>query len=519
MTRLMKGTAFCTCPLHKMAFAEVRAGEGTRGQRGHESCKWGWLHGPSPKVLALPAGRSGNSAECESPVRREDAAVPPLVNYELRRLMTEAGFSSGGLARRVGTSTTQVGRWRDGQQPRRLEEAERVRRVFSDRLGRLVTLTDLGFTVGEKKPSLEGVEGSALRLWRIDAATENLLALPFAPEALDRPVMDWVIGSSAIPFPTQRTGQVVTEHDVRMASDMLSMFRKLDHTYGAGQLRGQVVNYLATEVSRLLSRPTTDQRTEMALMTIAAGICEMVGYQAVDIGANGLAQRYYLAAIGFAQASGDRAYGAHLVAANVAHLALHVGHPAEALRMVQAAQHGGQSAASPAAQAAFCAVEARAYARMKNEKACAAALAEAEAALAKSVPTAEPDWISYFTPADLEEETAHCMYDLDRHEQAQHIVRTAVNDLDPTRVRRLAIDTALLATSLAASGQLEEACAVGRDAVDYAARTNSFRCVLRINDMRQALAPFAGHHSVADLENLVREVLPRATSAETLDQR
>jgi hypothetical protein len=243
-------------------------------------------------------------------------------------------------------------------------------------------------------------------------------------------------------------------------------------------------------------------------MTVAAGTCEMVGYQAVDIGANGLAQRYYLAALGFTHASGDRAYGAHLVAANIAHLALHVGHPEEALRMVHAARHGTPSGASPATRAAFLAVEARAHARLKDEKAATAALTAAETALSDSSPLDEPAWMGYFTPADLEDETAHCMHDLGRHDQTQRIVRAAVADLDPSRVRRLAIDNALLATSLAESGQVEEACSVGREAVAQASRTHSVRAMLRINDMRRALSQYDGAEGVFDLECIIRETLP-----------
>lgn len=435
-------------------------------------------------------------------------------NENLRRLMAEAGFSASGLSRRLQQaaarrgidarpSTTQVGRWLAGQQPRE-SAADLVASVLRDRLGRPVTRAELGWTT--QPPPAEVIDGAASRLWRADATTDSALrSLPFAPEALDRPVLDWTLGNSAVPIPAERTGPYVTDQDVRMVADMLAMFRKLDHAYGAGQLREQVVHYLATEVGRLLSRPAATPTTDNALMSIAAGTCEMVGYQAVDIGANGLAQRYYLAALGFAHASGDRAYGAHLVAANIAHLALHVGHPGEALRMVHAARHGSPSGASPATRAAFLAVEARAHARLKDEKAATAALAAAETALSSSRLADEPAWMDYFTPADLEDETAHCMHDLGRHDQTQRIVRAAVADLDPSRVRRLAIDNALLATSLAESGQVEEACAAGREAVAQASRTHSIRTMMRIDDMRRALARYAGHRDVAALEELIRD--------------
>ncbi|WP_189115942.1 hypothetical protein [Pilimelia terevasa] len=69
-------------------------------------------------------------------------------------------------------------------------------------------------------------------------------------------------------------------------------------------------------------------------------------------------------------------------------------------------------------------------------------------------PGEEPAWIGYFDGAYLGDERAHCLVDLGKHRAAQADVRQAVATLAPTRRRRLAIDTARLATSLAASGDI-----------------------------------------------------------------
>ena len=118
--------------------------------------------------------------------------------------------------------------------------------------------------------------------------------------------------------------------------------------------------------------------------------------------------------------------------------------------------------------------------------------------------------MAYFGPADLEDEKAHCMHDLGRAAEAQRIARAAIAGLEPTRVRRLAIDTALLATSLAESGQVDEACGVGRVAVDYSARTNSHRTRMRIGELREALGPYGAEREVQDFEAFVRAALPQA---------
>ena len=78
------------------------------------------------------------------------------------------------------------------------------------------------------------------------------------------------------------------------------------------------------------------------------------------------------------------------------------------------------------------------------------------------------------------------------HEQAHQAPRKLepqVDLLEPHRVRRLAIDTALHATSLARSRQIEYACAVARQAIDHAATVASFRTAHRIVLMLAELQP------------------------------
>jgi hypothetical protein len=74
----------------------------------------------------------------------------------------------------------------------------------------------------------------------------------------------------------------------------------------------------------------------------------------------------------------------------------------------------------------------------------------------------------------------------------------------------LAIDTALLASSLARSGQVEQACARGREAVDLAARTTSVRTVQRVAQVRVDLAPYAGLPAVAQFGDYLATHLPSA---------
>ena len=178
--------------------------------------------------------------------------------------------------------------------------------------------------------------------------------------------------------------------------------------------------------------------------------------------------------------------------------------------MAQIALSGLPSDASPAVRAALWAVAARSHARLGDEPGCTVALRTAETNLASSVAGTEPEWITYLTPAYLADEVAHCMFDLGRHDTARREVRRAVNGVGAARVRRLAIDTALLASSLAAVGRVDESCAHGREAVDFAARTQSARAVQRVAQVRADLIPYDDVRAVRELVDYIHATLPAA---------
>jgi hypothetical protein len=178
--------------------------------------------------------------------------------------------------------------------------------------------------------------------------------------------------------------------------------------------------------------------------------------------------------------------------------------------MALAAVTGSAGRATPAVRSAMHAVVARTQARLGRERECTAHLTIAERELARSRPNDEPAWIRYLTPAYLADEMAHCFHDLGQPAQTQRQLGDALTALRPSHVRRLAIDTALLASSLATAGRVDGACATARTAVDHAAATASYRCVQRIVDVQVDLDPYRGEPQVRELGDYIRHRLPAA---------
>ncbi|MFJ8582364.1 helix-turn-helix domain-containing protein [Micromonospora sp. NPDC093277] len=436
---------------------------------------------------------------------------------ELRRLRERANLSQARLGAMIRYSADLV---------RRVETADRFpSREFVEACDKALltggTLTRLLPLLDKKRASAgnliappTGTTGfSSLHSSETAGLADMVVRIPFQPGVLDRAALDWLnappgpcLSAAGRPSSTDQ----VCEEELLSAENALTMFRQLDHTHGAGRVHAQVQRYVEDELNRLLANPPASEAIGRHLYTLAAGFFELCGYQAVDTGAHGVAQRRYLRALRLTQAADDRLYGSYLLAVNIGHLALHCGHPEPALRMALTAVRGSETHTTPAVGAALHAVVARTYARLGREGDCLTHLDIAERQLVHSRPEDEPSWIRYFTPAYLADEIAHCFHDLGRPQQTQRHLGDAIAALSPTHVRRLAIDTALLASSLAAAGRIDEACAAGRAAVEHATRTMSHRCLQRIVEVQADLEPYRCEPEVREFGDYVREQLPLA---------
>ncbi|MDG4760526.1 helix-turn-helix transcriptional regulator [Micromonospora sp. WMMD710] len=439
---------------------------------------------------------------------------------ELRRLRERTNLSQARLGAMIRFSADLV---------RRIETADRFpSREFveaCDRalqaggaLTRLLPLLEESRNSESKRATSPNGSGNAdpllpTQLEEKPGVTGMVVRVPFQPGVLDRAALDW-LNAAAEPRPPvagrPNSPDHVDEEDLHAAETALTMFRQLDHTHGAGRVHAQVQRYVEGELNRLLANTPTSETVGRHLYTLAAGFFELCGYQAVDTGAHGLAQRRYLRALRLTEAADDRLYGSYLLAVNIGHLALHCGQPEPARRMALTAVRGSETQATPAVAAALHAVVARTQARLGREDDCLTHLDIAERQLDRAKPKDEPAWIGYFDAAYLADEIAHCFHDLGRPQHTQRHLGDALTALSPTHVRRLAIDTALLASSLATAGRIDEACATAREAVDHAARTTSHRCLQRIVEVQADLEPYRCEPEVREFGEYVRHRLPLA---------
>jgi len=232
------------------------------------------------------------------------------------------------------------------------------------------------------------------------------------------------------------------------------------------------VEYLRGEVGPLFDGRYSDT-VGRALFSATAEFTLGVGWMAYDAGKHGLAQRYMTQALRISHAANDRAFGGRILAA-MSHQALHLGDVRHGLDFACAARAGTQGAVTATTAAMLAAMEACAHAARDDASPCLRALTEAERAFERSNPSEDPPWVD-FDEGGLTGHLARSFRDLNRPREAEQFALRSIQLCRPTHLRTRVQRYAILASAHAQQGDLEGACAIGRQALEEMGRLRSAR--------------------------------------------
>ncbi|MEV7018480.1 hypothetical protein C1708_09480 [Streptomyces sp. DH-12] len=373
------------------------------------------------------------------------ASAEKRPNELLTSWFVRSGWSKGELARQVNrrarqlganhisTDTSRVRRWLDGENPR--EPIPRIlSELFSERFGVVVSVEDLGLRTTRPAPSATGVDlpwtgpqtvallsefsRSDLMLARRGFLGSSL-ALSAGPSLIE-PMQRWLVPSPSSPLPTPepdvapssaRARGRLSKPELDLLETTTVMFRQWDAQCGGGLRRKAVVGQLH-EVTDLLQEPQPET-TAKRLFKVAAELAELAGWMSYDVGLQPTAQKYFVLALHAAKEAGDRPLGSYVLS-SMSRQMIHLGRPEDALELIHLAQYGSRDCAGPRVQSMLYAMEARAYANMGQPGRCKRAVRMAEDTFAEADEWDEPDpdWIRFFSEAELYAENSHSFRDL-----------------------------------------------------------------------------------------------------------
>ncbi|MGA5408273.1 hypothetical protein ACPCSC_13530 [Streptomyces lavendulocolor] len=474
-------------------------------------------------------------------------------NEQLSSWFVRSGWSKGELARQVNrrarqmgahhvsTDTSRVRRWLDGEQPR--EPIPRIlSELFSERFGSVVAVEDLGLRTAHQSPSVSGVDlpwaGPQTVSLLSDFSRSDLmlarrgflgtsLALAAGP-ALIEPMQRWLVPTPAAepdraePAAVRRSTRL-SRAELDLLQSTTVMFRQWDAQCGGGLRRKAVVGQLH-EVTDLLQEPQP-AATAKRLFKCAAELAELAGWMSYDVGLQPTAQKYFVLALHAAKEAGDKPLGSYILS-SMSRQMIHLGRPDDALELIHLAQYGSRDCATARTQAMLYAMEARAYANMGQPSKCKRAVRMAEDTFADVGLDGEPepDWIGFFSEAELNGENAHSYRDLayvagrspTYASLAEPVMRRAVELFsdDADHQRSYALNLVGMATVHLLKREPEEATKLAESALGVARRIRSERVNTRLRKtVDTAARDFGDVPEVVRLTDILTAQLPETAEA------
>jgi hypothetical protein len=487
--------------------------------------------------------------------------VTGQTNTRLADLFGLAGWSKGELARLVNrqaaamghpqlaTDTSRVRRWIDrGETPR--DPVPRVlAALFTERLGRVVTIEDLGFVRHGRAGNRQDVR-----------KTDNPDGLPWAPDrtaavlteftgmdlmlnrrglvgagaalaagsVLSNAMHDWLqTDPSRQSVPQRATDPLhadpagfdryeaapIGSEEIEALEHSVEVFRAWDASRGGGLQRKAVVGQL-NEVGGMLAYRHADH-LQRRLWGVAANLAVLAGWMSHDVGLEPTAQKYFVIAAHAAREGGDRPRAGEALS-RAARQMVHLGRPDDALDLMKLAKDGSGERVLPRTRAMFHTIEAWAQASMGRGQAMRRTLGEAEDLFVSDRRDEEtPSWMQNFDEADMHGMQALAYRTLADHDPtaavpAQRHARLAIELRHDGHNRSKLFDHISLASACFIADDPEQADRYARLALMAMGETSSHRTWDRLREMYRLTGQYAGYTRIEHLREEIAEALPQS---------
>ncbi|MEU8470016.1 hypothetical protein AB0F30_19190 [Streptomyces sp. NPDC029006] len=481
-------------------------------------------------------------------------------NTRLADLFGLAGWSKGELARLVNrqaaamghpqlaTDTSRVRRWIDvGEIPR--DPVPRVlAALFTERLGRVVTIEDLGlvrhgragkrqgagneehpdgvpwppertaavlteFTGMDLMLNRRGLVGAGAALAAGSTLSSAMYEWLHTDPALkaDAPVLDDPLHADPAGFDRYEAAPIGWQ-EIEALERSVEVFRAWDAARGGGLQRKAVVGQL-NEVGGMLAyrHPPHLQRR---LWGVAANLAVLAGWMSHDVGLEPTAQKYFVIAAHAAREGGDRPRAGEALS-RAARQMVHLGRPDDAMDLMKLAQSGAGDRLQPRTKAMFHTIEAWAQASMGKGQAMRRTLGQAEDLfVCEGQDVEQPEWMQTFKDEDLYGMQALAYrtlaeFDPGAATHARYYAEKALALRVDGRERSKIFDHLSMASACFIGDDPEQADRYARLALMSMGSNSSRRTWERLRQMYRLTAEYAEYPRIRQLREEIRLALPR----------
>ncbi|KAA6223277.1 hypothetical protein CP973_16355 [Streptomyces albofaciens JCM 4342] len=481
-------------------------------------------------------------------------------NTRLADLFGLAGWSKGELARLVNrqaaamghpqlaTDTSRVRRWIDTGETPRDPVPKVLAALFTERLGRVVTIEDLGFDRSGRAGRKQATDGLPWPPERTAAVLTEFTGMDLmlnrrglvgagaalaAGSALSSAMHDWLHTDPALaadaprfddPFGDNTIDQIgfdryeaapVGSQEIDALERSVEVFRAWDAARGGGLQRKAVVGQL-NEVGGMLAY-RHPEHLQRRLWGVAANLAVLAGWMSHDVGLEPTAQKYFVIAAHAAREGGDRPRAGEALS-RAARQMVHLGRPDDALDLMKLAKSGSGGETLPRTRAMLYTIEAWAQAAKGQGQAMRRTLGEAEELFVSDrgdVPP--PSWMQMFDEADLHGMQALAFRTLAEHDPkaariAQVHAKQALRLRDAGRQRSTIFDYLSMASACFIGNDPEQADRYARLALVSIKENSSHRTWDRLREMYRLTNQYTDYAKIKDLREEIQRVMPRAKS-------
>ncbi|MET7764634.1 hypothetical protein [Streptomyces sp. NPDC005336] len=476
-------------------------------------------------------------------------------NTRLADLFGLAGWSKGELARLVNrkaaamghpqlaTDTSRVRRWIDTGETPRDPVPKVLAALFTERLGRVVTIEDLGFGRGGRAGKGQSADGL---FWPPESTAAVLteftgMDLMFnrrglvgagaalaAGSAITGAMSDWLLSDPTLATDAPRTDNPLSaeiagfdryeaapvgSQEIDALETSVEVFRAWDAARGGGLQRKAVVGQL-NEVGGMLAyrHPEVLQRR---LWGVAANLAVLAGWMSHDVGLEPTAQKYFVIAAHAAREGGDRPRASEALS-RAARQMVHIGRPGDALDLMELAKSGAGEGALPCTRAMFCTIEAWAQASMGHGQAVRRTLGEAEELFVSDRDNGPaPSWMQLFNEADMHGMQGLVYRTLAEHDPSvaaisQRHAKEALRMREGGRQRSQIFDHISIASACFLGGDPEQGDRYARQALATIEQNSSHRTWDRLREMYQLTGVYVSNAGIRQLREEIQQAMPRS---------
>lgn len=291
--------------------------------------------------------------------------------------------------------------------------------------------------------------------------------------------------------------QAMGTESVEIMREMTRTFRRVDNRFGGGHALSQIGQYVSTEVSPELNDSRCSQKIRGSLFSAAAELYQLAGWMSYDIGKNEQGRKCLSQALRLCHEVGNQTYAAELLA-GMSHQSSYLRRPDDAVDFAGAAKQAASKCGVHALAAEASVMAAHGLAQQGNKRACLTELQEAEAEFCRIRSDEMPEWLAYFGEAYLSAKFGHTLKDLGEAHEAERFARRSLQMTEGYERGRL-FNTALLASTLAMQGKVDEAVKHGQLAVQMASPMRSARTTTYLTDVAEQLLPYRTDKAVQAL--------------------